>query len=131
MKVKGNITFGRNSSHEITIKLQDEASGITFAVARLDSNQLADMLFGRAFVDVDLEVRGLENVGKTKVVEARHLEYPGHIFDSRETMEEWLQQNAQEEGWHLSPRLGSQTSVGRKDGKAVLNYHVFRFEGPP
>lgn len=39
MKVKGNITFGRNSSNEITIKLQDEASGITFAVARLDSNQ--------------------------------------------------------------------------------------------
>jgi hypothetical protein len=42
-------------------------------------------------------------------------------------LEQWLQDNAQEEGWIIDHYLGSQSSIDHMDGKTFLNYSVHKY----
>jgi hypothetical protein len=46
----------------------------------------------------------------------------------REKMSKWIEDNCKEEGWRIDSYLGSQSSIGHRDGKTVLNYSVYRYE---
>lgn len=129
MKINANISISRNSSDEIGISVADEASGITFLDLRLTPQEFAMALTGCAYTDVKAaEVRGMDVVGKRKVVEPRTVVYPGESYGSREEMRAWLKENGKEEGWIVDSYLGSQSSISRKGDETILNYSVYRFE---
>lgn len=77
----------------------------------------------------ELEVRGLQWVGKTRVSEPRKIECPLDSHD-RETLENWLKEHAKEEGWIVSTYLGSQKSIERVKGKTTLHYSVTKYIEP-
>lgn len=125
MKFKGNMTISRDSGDNINISFRDDASLIEFLDVRMSLEDYALMITGVARVGVEGEVRGLQNVCKTKVTAHRRVECPGGL--TRDQYKEWLIENCQEEGWILNTYLGSQGSVSYGSGKTFLNYSVYKF----
>ena len=58
----------------------------------------ASAVTGLAAVDVVGDVRGLDRVGKVKVLESRQTTYPGNSYDDRANQESYIVENCQEEG---------------------------------
>lgn len=120
---------GRDESY-ISIELRDEESRTRFIDVKIPLAQFSEALTGLMVSGIPAHVRGLDVVGKRKIIEPRSKEYPlkGH---TRDLQEKWLVENAQEEGWILDPYLGSQGSVVTFNGKTVLNYHVHKYVDIP
>lgn len=127
MEIKANISISRDSSNKMRLRVQDETSRATFLEMEFSMADFMQALTGLAYTDAaKAEVFALDVVGKQKVTEARSVVFPGVSYDRNE-MSAWLKQNCQEEGWRLDSYLGSQSSIYQRDGKTVLNYHVYRY----
>lgn len=133
MKVDCQICISRpqgNDGSYIEIRLIDVNSRARFFEGRMSLEDFAECLTGLSNRPISGEVRGLENVGKLRVVERRVAECPFSSC-SREEMSAWLIANKQEEGWQLDPYLGSQSSMSHGKDKTILRYSVYRYEPIP
>jgi hypothetical protein len=134
--MKGKVTITRSwSTHSddvITIRIRDEVSNIEFVEAEMSLADFAQAVTGLAFCKCELEVRGLDYIGKKRVREPRTIECPLSPYTKREELAQWLREHAQEDGWMLDTYLGSQGSVNfSKDSKGtILNYAVFKYVDP-
>ena len=126
IKIKAELGISRNSSGVITIRLADDTSRVGFVEVSLTPEQFALAITGLMLSDIDVTCRGLDVVGKTVVRERREILCPVKSYDKK-VFEQWLTDNAQEEGWKLSVYLGSQGSVTYKDDGALLRYNVYKY----
>lgn len=126
IKIKAELGISRNSSGVITIRLADDASRVGFVEVSLTPEQFALAITGLMLSDVDVTCRGLDVVGKTVVKERREIFCPIKSYDKK-VLEQWLTDNAQEEGWKLSAYLGSQGSITYKDDGAILRYSIYKY----
>lgn len=124
--MKAKITISRDSSDQIRISINDEFSRERVALLTLGLSDYALLITGQAYISGNVEYGNLANVGKRKVIEKRQVTVPGLGY-SKDAAEEWLRQNAQEDGWILDPTLRSQGSLSHGDGGSILNYSVFRY----
>lgn len=124
--LKAKVTVSRSSDDLIRIRFRDEASGIQFAEARMTLEEFALAVTGLAEREAELEVTGLQYVGKRRVTEQRSIVCPLDAYN-KDKLEEWLKENAQEEGWLLNSYLGSQGSVSTRDGVTILRYSVTKY----
>lgn len=125
---KGNISITRDSNNMINIRLRDKASRTEFVDVQMTLEDFALAMTGRAEADVIGDVRGLDRVGKVKVLESRQTVYPGNIYDDRAKQESYIVDNCQEDGWELLPALRSQGSIQRgTTGETLLNYSVVKY----
>lgn len=66
----GKITISKTTDNrnnkQIRITIEDDASSINFVEGRMSLENFMEALTGLGFVDIDFEVRGLENIGKTR-----------------------------------------------------------------
>lgn len=145
--VKGALSIGRISSSNICeIRLQDDASGETFAIARMKVADFATAMFGLSGIPIEIKVRHLSRVGCTrerkdgsivvsdatiKKFEAtlKKLDASGRR-SNRDVLERYLIANCQEDGWILRPELNSQGSVEYLGKKVRLNFSYVRFVKP-
>ena len=125
-KIIGGIGITRSSDGFYYIRLRDEASCVNFLEMKLTGEQFAEAITGLNFSGVEMEVRGLENVGKERVREKRSVICPLTTY-KREQLHDWLLANCQEEGWFIDGYLNSQTSTKSVDGGTLLNYAVYKY----
>ena len=124
---KVQISVSRNSSGMVGLRVVDSASHIAFLDVSMTLEAFAEIITGLSYVEAEAEFRGLDNVGKIKIVEKRRVTCPLDTYDKIE-LSDWLDKNCQEEGWKLDTYLGSQGSVVRtQDGETVLNYSVIKY----
>jgi len=130
--IPGTVSIGRWSDGTIRIEIRDELSRVKFVSATMSPEAFAHAVTGLAEQDAELEVHGLEYVGKRKVTEKRQIACPLE-WRSKDEYTQWLIQNAQEDGWILNTHLGSQDSVtSNEDGKGcVLRYNVYKYVEEP
>jgi len=126
MKTGINITISRNSQDEINLTLIDSASGIQFVDAMLSLADFASVITGIGMVPITADLRGLEYVGKNKVMESRTIECQLKTSD-KEALKSWLATNCKEDGWLIDNYLGRQSSVFVKDNRRYLNYSVYKY----
>ena len=124
--MKASVTISRASDDVVRIRIREENSRIEFAVVSMTAEQFAYAITGLAECEAGLEVVGLEHVGKVRITEPRVIECPLDTYE-KEQLQQWLRENAQEEGWLLSAYLGSKSSVSRRDGKTLLRYSVTKY----
>lgn len=120
------LCISRRSSDKIVISITDEASRSEFVEVELSPHDFAMAVTGLSFVKATGSVRGLENVGKKKVIEKRSVVCPLNSYD-RKNLSAWLEQNCSEQGWLLDTYLGSQGSIENVDGGRKLNYSVYKY----
>ena len=133
MKIKAKITISKTSGGSdgptVAVTLTDDLSGISFFRGEMSLHNYAECITGLGHVEMDADVRGLEYVGMKRVTESRTIECPLTDYKN-EVLEQWLKDNAHEEGWLVSSYLGSKGQVTRKDDKTILRYHVTKYIKP-
>lgn len=130
MKINSKITISRNSKGVVGITIMDEASRARFFDGEMTMEDFANAITGLSNAPIKGTVRGLSVVGKTRIQERRSIICPLDGYN-REEFKEWLLENGKEDGWEIDAYLGSRDSIGRRDGKTLLNYSVFRYEEQP
>lgn len=125
---KGNISITRSSNNMINVRLRDKVSRTEFVDVQMTLEDFALAVTGLAEVDAVGDVRGLDKVGKVRVLESRQTVYPGESYDQRTKQEAYILENCQEEGWEILPALRSQGSIKKgTNGATLLNYSVVKY----
>jgi hypothetical protein len=124
--MKAAVTIIRSSKGVIRISINDRASGIEFVEAEMELADFANAVTGFSNQPAEMEVRGLQWVGMTRVSELREKLCPLDTYDRGE-LSAWLQANAQEEGWIVSTCLGTQGSVSRRPEGTLLRYSATKY----
>jgi hypothetical protein len=130
-KITAEVTISRTSNDVIKMTIHDETSGEQFVEVNFTYEQFAKCITNLHQTDIPCIVKGLDKVGKKKIVERRHVIYPGSSYDSKEKMSQWLFDNCQEEGYYISTYLGSQRcifSVTTQEDQTWLNYTINKYE---
>ncbi|UBM12698.1 hypothetical protein [Cupriavidus metallidurans] len=136
--LKGELSISRPSRGDmrdvIEIQVKDEGSGVRFLTVVVDPAVFALALTGLSGQEVELEVKGLDVVGKTKERRTASLtidpDSPLRHY-TKTKLSEHLAQHCQEPGWHLNGHLGSQHSIQHLPGGYVrLNYSYYRYVDP-
>jgi hypothetical protein len=126
MKINTKITISKNSNDEIHIRIKDSVSNVEFVDVEMSLADFAAAITGLAMVNAVADVRGLEYVGKQKVIEKRTAIAPRMGYD-RNDMKRWLNKNCQEDGWIIDDYLGPQGSITSVDEGTLLRYWVYKY----
>jgi hypothetical protein len=113
----------------LTIKLRDQASGITFYHGHLNSKQTLQALsrLGNTHVS-NAHVYGLENIGKTLELGTLKIELPlGIEYKDRAVVAFKLAAEQCPEGWTPDNYFGSQKSFFREDDKLFAQTNIRRY----
>lgn len=127
--MKFNLSISRNSKDRVGIRVKCDTSRITFLELDLSLEEYAWITTGLSEVEVSGTTKGLEYVGKEKVVEKRSLVLPEGVYKlNKDEVVKYLEDNCQEEGWLLNTYLGSKDCIvyNGKDNYTV-NYSVYKY----
>jgi len=127
MKLKGKISMFIGVE-ETTIRIQDENSNIEFVEITLTPAQLSSALSRLAYTPCNIEVRGLDRVGKKH--ENKEFEFEISEKLSRERKTEQLREIAQSmltDGWIAEGYFNSQNSFFTKDGVSYARCTIRRW----
>ncbi len=122
-RIKGSITF-LPSQEGTTIKVRCETSKITFLEVTLTNDQLASMMSRLANTECEIEVKGLDKVGKQHEHQQFEFEY-----DKKENVK-WICEMAVEKefkDWTSDHHYGSQNSFFQRDGKNFARTMIRRW----
>ena len=122
----GRISVARCSRGYINIRVRDKASKIEFLDVRMSKEDFADCITGLAELEVKGAVRGLKNIGKTRIQESRQALFPGKSYDKL-MLSRWLMDEKQEEGWIISTYLGSQSSITQTKDGTLVKYSATKY----
>ena len=128
--MKASVTISRRSDNVITISIRDDASFIQFVEATMSVEAFGYAVTGLSSQEADIELNGVQYVGKKRICENRTARCPLNTYN-REELRAWLRENMQEEGWLLSDYLGSQGAVKRIGDETILNYSVTKYVDEP
>lgn len=117
MKLKGKITFLINRDQS-TIQIMDVESGAQFLEIKLTPENLVAILSRQGHIDCDLEVRGLEKLGKKQEISNIEFKIPEGFSEydvDRKKLGEYAQ-SLLTDGWIAEWYFNSQNSFFTKDG---------------
>lgn len=131
--MKGNITI-LVDGNGARIEVEDESSGIRFLKINLSAEQFMACLGRLANVECDLELQGLEQVGKALEVGEYEFKIPAELYSHRYTNRNFFDDAAQElaqsqltDGWIADSYFGSQGSFFQKDGEQWARVTIRRW----
>lgn len=127
MKIKGKATILFDRDDGLRIELECDTSGITFAVANLDKDQTIAALSRQAMVDCELDLRGLERVGKTVEIDRIEFPMPYHHYIEKKDVAAREAVIRCSDGWTPDLYFGSQDSFFKKDGHEWARTFIRRY----
>lgn len=131
--LQGKLSISKDSQGQVTVRIADQASGITFVTAALTGEEFANALFGLARTSVTLTVEGLDHVGhvkETEAVELKVLSRKIHASSSSVSTKEcelYLVEHYQRPGWFLNPSLNSKGSLTVSGKYVVMRVTYYRY----
>lgn len=127
MKIEGRISIFINREYT-TFEIEDENASVTFVKIRLTPEQLSAALSRQAMVECELEVHGIEKVGKRMEHESFVFEIPKELASSNN--EDKLHEIAQgllSDGWISDRYFRSQNTFFTKDDKQYARVTIRRW----
>ena len=131
MKHKAQLSISRpfhgDGRKKIEITVQDTDAGIEFLKIEMDLGKFAECLTGLSFVDCDMELRDIQNVGKQKERKAIEFQIPKERYLLKD---EEIREIAKEhipEGWTCGMYFGSKDSFFTKDDKIFARTDISRW----
>jgi hypothetical protein len=116
MKLEGRISVLINRDGT-TIEVEDENANARFLKITLTPEQLSAALSRQMAVECEIEVRGLEKIGKKHENKRFEFEIPSDLASSRNDLElQKLAQSLLSDGWIAEKYFSSQNSFFKKDG---------------
>ena len=129
VNIKGSISISRTSDGLIRFQIKDRDAGVKFIEFRMTGEDFGQCITGLSEVEIDAEIKGLDIIGKKKIFERRSIEYPFPVdyVNGGKKYRQWLEENAQEEGWIVDTSLNKQGAIYSDKDKVILNYVVFKY----
>ena len=130
--MKGNITI-LVDGNGARIEVEDESSGIRFLKINLSAEQFMACLGRLVNVECDINVRGLDLIGKTLEVGKHEFKIPDELHDHRHNPDyfdkaaQGLAQIQLTDGWIADSYFGSQGSFFKKDGEQWARVTIRRW----
>lgn len=124
--INGEMQITRCNRNKIHIEVQCSESLAHFLAIELTTDEFAMLVTGCHQSNIKMQVRGLDKVGKRRILQRRQVKCPLSTYD-KEALSKWIDDNCQEEGWFVNNYLGSQSSVKRVDDGTLLNYSVHKW----
>lgn len=126
MILDGKITLLVNSNRT-TIEVTDESSGIRFLEIKLTPEQLSRALSREALIPCEIDVRGLDKIGKKLEVDFREFEIgtPANKI-AKDKLTEFIQGQLQD-GWIVSDTFTSKGSFFDKNGVSYVRATLRRW----
>lgn len=119
MKIEGGISISRQSSNQgpdyISIRLRDNDAAAEFAQVRLTLEQFAQAVTGLTIGDCEIEVNGLDRVGRRMETAIHTFPMPRQKPCDKEVAAAGAKETCPE-GWTPDTYFGSQSSFFRQDG---------------
>ena len=116
MKLEGRISMLINREGT-TIEIEDENANARFLKITLTPEQLSAALSRQMSIECEIEVRGLEKIGKVHENKSFEFEIPNELSSSRNESElHKLAQSLLSDGWIADKYFSSQNSFFKKDG---------------
>jgi hypothetical protein len=126
MKINGNLSI--LVSKECTrIEIKDSDAGTRFLSIKLDPETFCALLGRLADVSVELEVRGLEKVGKKMEIDKLEFEIPPHDYASKDHLAIEEAKRVSPAGWIPDGYFNSQDSYFSIDGKDMARCTIRRW----
>lgn len=130
-KLEGRITMLINREYT-EIELKDVNSNITFATVRLTPEQTIACLSRLGHVECEIELDGLDNLGKKMQISKLEFEIPANIYrqQMRVIPVKELTEYAQSlltDGWVADSYFGSKDSFFTRDGKKYARCTIRRW----
>jgi hypothetical protein len=129
--IKGRVTIGMvhssNTPDYVEIRFVDDASSVEFASARFTLEDFAKVITGLGFVDSDIEVGGLDKVGKTMEHDVVEFPFQSDDYKNRDKLAAKEAKKYVPEGWVSDDYFGSQGSFFQRDGKGWARVTVRRW----
>lgn len=126
---KGRITllFG---TEESIIELIDNSSGITFARVKLTPEQLSSALSRMTYTECEIELSGIEKLGKRMQVSQIEFEIPYNLHEVSLNYKNihQLALNACKDGWEPDNYYQSQKSFFSEEGKFFARTTIRRWQ---
>lgn len=127
MKLNGKISILINSE-ETTIEITDDLANVRFVKVKLTPEQLSSALSRCMLIDCELEVKGLDKVGKTHQNKNFEFEIPVNLADSSKSKElAQIAQSQLSDGWIADQYFSGQKSFFKKDGKQYARVVIRRW----
>lgn len=124
--MKATVTITRASDDTFRIVVRDEASNICFVKLTMQPADFAMAISSLAERPAEMEVCGLQHVGRRLVVEHREILCPIKTYD-KSALQAWLADNAQDDGWVVRTNLKSQGSVEHRPDGTLLRYTAWKY----
>ena len=119
LKLKGKISILINRKHT-TIEIEDNNANVRFLTIKLTPEQLSEALSRMMYVDWEIEVRGLEKVGKTHENKIFEFEIPKELASSNNEIKlQEIAQNLLTDNWIADGYFSSQNSFFIKENKQM------------
>ena len=116
MKLEGKISILINPD-ATTIEVEDENANTRFLTITLTPEQLSAALSRQMAIECEIEVKGLEKIGKKHENKSFEFEIPSDLASSRNENElQKLAQSLLNDGWIAESYFSSQNSFFKKDG---------------
>jgi hypothetical protein len=136
MKHKAELSISRPSygdgRKKISILVNDSEARIEFLEIEIDLEAFSECITGLGHCDCEMEVRGLQNVGKKIENMPIVFEVPKELRYSRNKYKiQTLAEKATPDGWHCSTYFGSQNSFFSKDDKDFARTTASRWVDKP
>ncbi len=126
MKIEGNLTI-LVSSERIEISVRDRNAGVKFLSTVINPETFCSMLGRLAEVPVELEVKGLQKVGKTMEIDTLEFCMPSHSYEEQKTVATTEAIKACPDGWIPDTYFGSQDSFFRVGEKEMARCIIKRW----
>lgn len=127
MKLQGKISILINRDYT-EIEIEDENANIRFLKVKLTPEQLSMCLSRQASVDCELEVLGVDRLGKKHESKSFEFEIPKELkYSSKSNELQLLAQSQLSGGWIAESYFGSQGSFFSKDGKDYARVTIRRW----
>ena len=127
MKIKGKISILINRDYT-TIEIEDDTANARFLTIKLTPEQLSEALSRTMCVDCEVEVRGLEKVGKTHENKTFEFEIPKELASSKHSKKlQEISQSLLTDGWVSEGYFSSQNSFFIRDDKQMARCTIRRW----
>lgn len=127
MKIKGQLTLLINRDYT-EIEVHDKNANTCFTRIRLTPEQLSAALSRQGYVDCELQVYGLDKIGKTHECKSFEFAIPPDLAKtSKEKELAELAQSQLTDGWVAEEYFRSQNTFFEKDGVQYARCTIRRY----
>ena len=127
MKIKGKISIFIGGRDNTRILIEDADASIRFAEVTLTHEQLSRALSREGLVECEIEVVGLDKVGKKMEWQTFEFEIPERMTSSHGLKLKEIADSLLSDGWEAESYFGSKSSFFERDGKFYARATIRRY----